>query len=316
MPDRWYPLTIQQTTTADGFIVVLTTDVPCHLWLYWTFKVPWTHRTSAVHRGLNVPWDAYWCFVAWQKIEQDEDGDTTTHTFNWTGWEVCQTRYFRFHGTVDGQDSPSDTAILHKHYTYTPPPWTLLRSEPWTSDIDIPANWECYWIPRHSLQNFGMYWKRRTDRFISPPSSLRIGGWQGTVIYYRGVFLRTDVTPESLCVPDGKILTWAWGGTYNDPHILLGYANALYPPIIFALREARSAWQYFQIIWEQTFDGAGDPKTKVTIERQVADEWVLRDTHWFDPLDGPILRPGIATNCVSQAPPYTWWDDTEFWKKG
>jgi len=116
MPDKWFAKSIFQTQIDGGFDIILTTNVPCHLWLFWTDKVPWTHRTSAVHRGLNVPWDAYWCFVSWHLIDQDEAGDTYTHTFRWLGWQVCQTKYFRFHGDIAGVTSPSDSPIFHKHY--------------------------------------------------------------------------------------------------------------------------------------------------------------------------------------------------------
>jgi len=134
MVDRWYPLTISQTLIAGGFTIVLTTDKPCHLWLYWTDSVPWVHRTSTIERGLAVPWDAYWCFVAWHMIPQDEPGDTTTHTFTWLGWMNCQTKYFRFHGTIGLVNSPSDSPIFHKHYLWTAPIISILRPNgvaPW-----------------------------------------------------------------------------------------------------------------------------------------------------------------------------------------
>ena len=118
---RWFQKTIAQVDLAGGFEITTTTDVPCHLWLYWTEKEPWVHRSAKVKRGLSIPWAAYWCFVAWHKLEQTEAGDTTTHTFTWLGWVVCETKWFAFHGTIAGVDSPSDAPIFHKHYTYIPP---------------------------------------------------------------------------------------------------------------------------------------------------------------------------------------------------
>lgn len=114
--DRWFITSITQTHMLGGFKIVVNTDAPCHLHLYWTSHQPWTHRTSTITRGLNVPWDSYWCFVAWQTIDQEEAGDTTDHTFFWLDWAHCNTRYFRFHGTIGGVNSPSDSAIYHKHY--------------------------------------------------------------------------------------------------------------------------------------------------------------------------------------------------------
>ncbi|MBA7571995.1 hypothetical protein ES708_13769 [subsurface metagenome] len=116
MVPRWFPLSINQELVVGGYTIVLTTDVPCHLWLFWTDKVPWVHRTSTIERGLAVPWHSYWCFVVWHLIAQDEPGDTTTHTFQWPGWVNCQTKYFRFHGDIAGKTSPSDSPIFRKHY--------------------------------------------------------------------------------------------------------------------------------------------------------------------------------------------------------
>jgi len=126
MASLWYPVTITQVHLVGGFHIILTTDAPCHLWLYWTDKVPWVHRTSTIERGLNVPWDSYWCYVVWSLIEQQEPGDTTTHTFTWLGWEHCQTKYFRFHGTIAGVNSPSDSPIFSKHYTTTVAPGPVI----------------------------------------------------------------------------------------------------------------------------------------------------------------------------------------------
>ncbi|GAI31431.1 unnamed protein product, partial [marine sediment metagenome] len=118
MTDRWYPQSIAQEQVDGGFNITLTTDTGCHLWLYWTDKEPWVHRRSTVERGLTVPWHSYWCFVDWHLIEQNEAGDTTTHTFNWLGWVTCQTKWFTFHGNIAGEESPSTGPILHKHYIY------------------------------------------------------------------------------------------------------------------------------------------------------------------------------------------------------
>ncbi len=114
---RWFAKTIIQEDTPDGFNITITTDIPCHLWLYWTDKTPWTHPKGTIDRGLAVKTDSYWCFVAWHKIEQNEAGDTLIHTFSWPGWEKCQTKYFRFHSEIAGEESVSDSPIHKKHKT-------------------------------------------------------------------------------------------------------------------------------------------------------------------------------------------------------
>ena len=118
---RWFMKTIDQLDIPGGFNITITTDVPCHLWLRWTDKQPWVHRRTVIQRGLRVPWLSYFCFAAWLAIEQQEAGDTTTHTFTWLGWQVCQRKYFCFSGTRQGDKSPSDSPIFWKHYKEVAP---------------------------------------------------------------------------------------------------------------------------------------------------------------------------------------------------
>lgn len=123
MVDRWFPLAVTQVVNMDGFTITLTTDVPCHLWLFYTFKEPWVHPIAKTSRGLTAPWWAYWCYVNWIVVEQDEPGDTTIHTFQITGLVTCNRIWFRFHGNIASVSSPSDSSIFEKHYTQpTPPP--------------------------------------------------------------------------------------------------------------------------------------------------------------------------------------------------
>ena len=59
--------------------------------------------------------DKYFCFDTYTDNQQKEAGDTLIHTFIKKNWPICQTRYFYFHGTIDGAPSPSTTAIFKKH---------------------------------------------------------------------------------------------------------------------------------------------------------------------------------------------------------
>ncbi len=101
----------------ETFIVITcSTNNPCHLTLYYTEKEPLRHTTSLVKRGVALPWGAYFCFVAWKSVEQQEAGDTLTHTFEVPDWSYCQTKWFTFRGTVAGELSPSVTALIKHHH--------------------------------------------------------------------------------------------------------------------------------------------------------------------------------------------------------
>jgi len=108
---------ISYQPTFDGLKITLVTNVPCHLWMYWTLIPPRKHRIPRLRRGVQFSDILQYCFVAWHKNEQSEPGDTVIHTFVKAPWPVCQTRYFIFRGNVDDQLSPSISAIFTKHRT-------------------------------------------------------------------------------------------------------------------------------------------------------------------------------------------------------
>ena len=117
-----------------SIVITCRTNNPCHLTLYYTEKEPVRHATSLVKRGLAVPWGAYFCFVAWDSVEQQEAGDTYIHTFEVPDWSYCQTKWFTFRGTVAEVLSPSVTALLKHHHPGIPVVKAFIAR---TSDGDI-----------------------------------------------------------------------------------------------------------------------------------------------------------------------------------
>lgn len=124
---RFHLLTINHYIWEGGFTVIITTNAACHLYLRYSDIFPRIHRKPVERRGLVMGWDARYCFTVYQHIEQNEAGDTWTHTYTWPGWEDCHTRYFYFWGTMGGQDMVSETPIFWLHYLWVLPPGYLLR---------------------------------------------------------------------------------------------------------------------------------------------------------------------------------------------
>lgn len=120
--NHWFITQYEQILLEDGFRIEFTTDVPCHLCIYWTIHKPWVHRVSGDRRGVLQKFFAYFCFVSWTKSCQTEGGDTLFHSFTLDNWPYCQTRWFVFYGDIDGKPSPSVSPIFEKHNNYTPPP--------------------------------------------------------------------------------------------------------------------------------------------------------------------------------------------------
>lgn len=112
---NWYITNIVQTETADGYQIVVTTNVPAHLFLRWTLAPPGQHIKTVMQRGAPVQKIIDQCFVATNDINQAEAGDTLTHTFLVEPWPVCQTRWFYFWGCRVMQRQPSTSPIYEKH---------------------------------------------------------------------------------------------------------------------------------------------------------------------------------------------------------
>ena len=113
---RWF-FTEYHHAWVDGTLcIVLTTDVPCHLYLFWTDKPMRIHNDPIIWRGIAMPSHPRYCFVEYNKVEQDEPGDTLLHHFSFPGWFYCEWRWWIFSGTVGGERSPSASPIMSAHY--------------------------------------------------------------------------------------------------------------------------------------------------------------------------------------------------------
>lgn len=117
---HWALKEITYEVTATGVKLTAATFEPCHLWMRWTLIVPQEHLKPILSRGLLLHTDKRFCFVAYHDNEQEEAGDTTTHTFIKEPWASCETRYFYFHGTIGGKKSPSTSAIFSYHRVAPP----------------------------------------------------------------------------------------------------------------------------------------------------------------------------------------------------
>jgi len=142
--------TIEQNLTATGYIIVIHSDVPSHLWMRWTVTLPQEHLIQRTKRGLAFLVDKYFCFDVYHDNEQEEAGDTLVHTFIKEPWPVCETRYFYFHGEISGVPSKSTTTIFKKHRLAPPPVYTIDREVLISSD-DASAIFSTTWFSLTSV---------------------------------------------------------------------------------------------------------------------------------------------------------------------
>lgn len=151
---NWAPTDIESELTPSGYTIVVTTDIPCHLYMRWTTTEPRKHPSEVFRRGIRLMAGVRWCFVSFKENEQEEEGDTLVHTFIKPDWPVCETRWFYFYGQKQSIESPSASPIFHLHreriglqliflepwseYAPPPPPMELIFLEPWTEWGVIP----------------------------------------------------------------------------------------------------------------------------------------------------------------------------------
>lgn len=120
--NHWALLDLQAEVLVDGYKFTATTDVPCHLFCRMTKVPPRKHVLPSARRGIYLQGDIRFCFVVYEDNEQEEAGDTLSHTWLKSNWPVCETRWFYFVGTQGGTPSVSETAIFKFHFWGGPPP--------------------------------------------------------------------------------------------------------------------------------------------------------------------------------------------------
>lgn len=113
--ERWTTLEYHHSWVADTLFISLRTDIPCHLWLYWTEYQPLMHLREKTRRGVNFMSIPDYCLVNYHIIEQNEAGDTEWHTFDFNTWPDCEFRYWFYKGQEGGVASPSTSPIYRAH---------------------------------------------------------------------------------------------------------------------------------------------------------------------------------------------------------
>jgi len=127
---NWATMDMAFCSTITGLKVTTITDIECHLWLRFSLVEPRRHPMQKMTRGLLVPGEIRFCFVAYTGIEQVEPADSLTHTFFIPDIPIGTQVYFYTYGTVAGYDSPSHSPIFS---VLRLNPFRILIFEEWSS---------------------------------------------------------------------------------------------------------------------------------------------------------------------------------------
>ncbi|MDO9334574.1 MAG: hypothetical protein Q7T57_08660, partial [Dehalococcoidales bacterium] len=188
----------QFTDAVDSVTIVVTTDIPCHLYCRLTSTEPQIHTASTLRRGVAFMSELKFCFVSYEDNEQTEAGDTLIHTWVKPAWGFCVTKWCYFWGLVGGLVSPSTSPFFKFHNDYiAPPPVEVVRKvAAWTDDFTrsyVPASW----------------WSLNSPSFAAGFNTLDIKG-QGSAARFLNI-----------TIPAGKIIVSAYliltaEGAYNN----------------------------------------------------------------------------------------------------
>ncbi len=122
-PSLYYRFAIKSISYEhfeDYVVITIETFWSCHLSIHYTQEEVRKHPQTIVRRGVELPWGVYFCFTAYLTLEQQEDGDTTIHTFTIEDWQYCQTFNFIFTGTFQGIEMHSCSPIYSHHHPGIP----------------------------------------------------------------------------------------------------------------------------------------------------------------------------------------------------
>jgi len=112
----------------DNYIRVrVRSSTAVHLTCYFTDKTPVRHKATRLVRGATISAGAYWCFVGYLQVEQDEAGDTLIHTFTVPDWSFGQVKWCLFQGTISGVESPSVSPYFKHAHNNWPVASLILR---------------------------------------------------------------------------------------------------------------------------------------------------------------------------------------------
>lgn len=130
---------VSYAPSLSSVLVTVLTDVPSHLWARVSANNPQIHKKSGVRRGYPMIEDLRFCFTAFTDYEQNETGDTLSHTFTLPDWSICQTKFIYFYGSQSGVICMSTSPPFKYHNDGMVGNYRIIFVEPWDSGWSPPS---------------------------------------------------------------------------------------------------------------------------------------------------------------------------------
>ena len=213
---HWALLDLQYSYLDDGFRIVATTDVPCHLYLRMTTTPPRQHALPSRRRGTFLQGDIRFCFDVYEDNEQDEAGDTFIHTWNKAAWPVYETRWFYCVGKIAGYFVVSESCIFKFHFPAPPPEPPPPIERVIFASFHNRALWASHgnWAPTHDSPTGGIH------PWYALPNAKIISGDRQTASYfiYRGFLdFDTSIMPDTAKLLAASFVPYVTDIFFNTP---------------------------------------------------------------------------------------------------
>lgn len=118
----FFPFRYQAVGPYEVWTISCQTDICCHMTMHFDNGVPYHKTGEHFKRGKVFLHTPLIYFRPKWSVEQDEPGDSQTHTFHWECKKPYGKYYHQGTATVDGLLSPSKTPFYRIKCKPTPPP--------------------------------------------------------------------------------------------------------------------------------------------------------------------------------------------------
>lgn len=187
------------STEETGNTVIVTTDIPSHLWLRWTTIPPRIHKKPVLRRGMWLNDDVRFCFDVYNDLEQQEEGDTLIHTFVMSPCVSFRQFWYYLWGYVSGELSPSTSSIHEYPPSLECPPYSVISIDAQENNRTLYRSWGTWPVAWGSSWGYIYTYYLPPHLRLEPRSAYTVSFW------VQRAFLRFDTT----AIPVGSTINYA-----------------------------------------------------------------------------------------------------------
>ena len=110
---RWLLTDYAHAWDGNTLYVIAVTDRPCHMTLWWTPSAQIALNITKNARGWLILCDPSFTEAQFTAVDQNEVGDTLSHTFSFGPWSTGDERWWFFKASYSGLPTSSTSITFH-----------------------------------------------------------------------------------------------------------------------------------------------------------------------------------------------------------